>query len=79
MFDRDTKVAKDIFGRKRKVTGCIYLPGSGFCEAEGRLSMRSCLQDAVINNALRIGNLLTNRNYKDSALLEEQRIHIYLR
>ena len=79
MFDRDTKVAKDIFGRKRKVTGCIYLPGSGFREAEGRLSMRSCLQDAVINYSPRIGNLLTNRNYTDSALLEEQRIHIYLR
>ena len=37
MFDRDMKVTKDNFGRKRKGTGCIYLPGSGFREAEGHL------------------------------------------
>ena len=43
MFDRDRKMAKDNFGRKIKATGCIYIPGSDFCEAEGRLSMRSCL------------------------------------
>ena len=33
MFDRDRKVAKQNFGRKRKATGCIYLPGLGFREA----------------------------------------------
>ena len=50
MFDRDRKMAKDNFGRKRKATGCIYLPRSVFREAEGHLSMRSCLQDAVIKS-----------------------------
>ena len=65
MLDRDTKVARQNFGRKRKPTGCIFLPGSGFSEAEGKLKIRSCLQDAVIKK------LLTNWNYTDSALLEE--------
>ena len=58
MFDRDRKMAKDNFGRKRKATGCIYLPGSDFREAEGHLSMRSCLQDSVINYSPRIGKFI---------------------
>ena len=58
MLDRDTKVARQNFGRKRKPTGCIFLSGSGFHEAEGDLKMRSCLQDAVINSAPRIGKYI---------------------
>ena len=54
IFDRDRKMAKDNFSRKIKATGCIYLPESDFREDEGHLSMRSCLQDAVINCAPRI-------------------------
>ena len=50
MWDRDRKMAKENFGRKRKATGFIFLPGSDFREAEGHLSMRSCLQDAFINS-----------------------------
>ena len=61
MFDRDRKMAKDNVGRKRKSTGCIYLPGSGFHEAEGHLSMRSCLQDAVINYAPRTGKFINKQ------------------
>ena len=55
MWDRDRKIARDNFGKKRKLTGFIYLPGSKFREAEGHLMMRSFLQDAVINCAPRIG------------------------
>ena len=58
MWDRDRKIAKDNFGRKRKATVCIFLPGSDFREAEGHLSMRSCLQDAVINYVTRIGKYI---------------------
>ena len=58
MLNRDTKVARHNFGRKRKPTGCIFLPGSGFREAEGNLKMRSCLQDAVINSASSIGKFI---------------------
>ena len=54
-------MAKDNFGIKRKVTGCIYIPGSDFSEAEGHLSMRSCLQDAVINSATRIGKFINKQ------------------
>ena len=36
----------------------MFFPGSDFREAEGHLSMRSCLQDAVINYATRIGKYI---------------------
>ena len=55
MLDRNFKVAKHNFGRKRKPTGCIFLFGSGLRDAVGNYKLRSCLQDAVINAALRIG------------------------
>ena len=58
LWNRDRKIARDSFGKKRKSTGFIYLPGSKFREAEGHLSMRSCLQDAVINYAPRIGKYI---------------------
>ena len=43
---------------EKKSTGFIYLPGSKFCEAEGHLSMRSCLQYAVFNSTPRIGKYI---------------------
>ena len=49
MWYRYRKIARDNFGRKRKSTGYIYLPGLKFREAEGHLSMRSCLQDDLIH------------------------------
>ena len=58
MFDRDRKEARQNFYKKRKATGCIFLPWSGLREAEGNLKMRSCLQDAVINSAPRIGRFI---------------------
>ena len=79
MLDRDMKVARHNFGRKIKPTGCIFLPGSGFREAEGNLKMRSRVQDAVINSALRIGKFINKqklyrqcppRRVKDSHISE---------
>ena len=79
MFERNRKMTKDNFGRKRKATGCIYLPGSDFCEAEGHLSIRSCLQYDVINSAPRIGKYIDQqelyrqcptRKVKDSNISE---------
>ena len=58
MWHRDRKIARGIFSRKRKSTGFIYLPGSKFREAEGNLTMRSCLQDAVIISTHRIGKYI---------------------
>ena len=54
MWERDRKTAIENFGRKRKSSGFIYLPGSKLREAEGCLTMRSCLQDSVINSSPRI-------------------------
>ena len=58
MWDRDRKTARDNFCRKIKPIGFIYPPGSKLCDAEGHFTMRSCLQDSVINSAPRIGKYI---------------------
>ena len=58
LWDRDRKTARDKFGKKRKSTRFIYVSGSELYESEGHLSMRSYLQDAVINSAPRIGKYI---------------------
>ena len=70
MWNRDSKTAIETFGRKRKSTEFIYLPGSKFREAEGHLKMRSCLQDSVIKYAPRIVKYINKLEISDSALLE---------
>ena len=47
-------------GRKLKATGFVYLQGSQYRDAEGFSQLRSCLHDAIINAAPRIGGKLTN-------------------
>ena len=49
MWDRYRKIEKENLGKKKKTDWIYFLPGSKFCKAEGHLSMRSCLQDVVIN------------------------------
>ena len=39
MWDRDSKIVRENFGKKRKSAGFIYVPGSKYREAEGHLSM----------------------------------------
>ena len=58
IWDRDWKITRETFGRKRKPTGFIYLPGSKFREAKDYLSMRLCLKYAIINYAIRIGKYI---------------------
>ena len=58
LWDKDRKIARDNFGKKRKSTGFMFFPGSDFREAEGPLLMRSCLQDAIINSSPRIGKYI---------------------
>ena len=78
MWDRYREMAKDNFGRKIKATGCIYLPGSYFREAEGHLSMRSCLQDAVINSAPRIGKYIDQQElYRQCPPIKVKDSNIY--
>ena len=42
-------------GRKRKSIGCVLITGSPYRDAEGSPQHRSCLHDAIINSAPRIG------------------------
>ena len=58
MWDRDSKIVRDNFGRKRKPTGFIYFPGSKVREAEGHLTMRLRLLNTVINSAPMIGKYI---------------------
>ena len=46
------------FGSKIKSTGYMYPPGYKYREAEGHLKLRSCLKDAVIKSASRIGKYI---------------------
>ena len=57
-------------GRKRKATGYVLITGSPYRDAEGSPHHRSCLHDAIINAAPRIGEKLTNQNYIDNVHLE---------
>ena len=79
MWDRYWEIAREHFGKKRKPTGFIYIPGSKFRESEGHLSMISCLQDAAINSAPRIWKYINKhelyrqyppRRVKDKNMLE---------
>ena len=52
-------------------TGYVYLNGSPYTDAEGLSHLISCLHDAIINAAPRIGKKLTNWNCIDSFHLEK--------
>ena len=56
----------------------MFLPGSGFREAEGNLKMRSCLQDAVINSAPGIGKFINKLElYRQCPPRRVNNSHIY--
>ena len=57
-------------GRKRKATGNVLITGSPYRDAEGSPHHISCLHDAIINAAPRIGEKFTNQNYIDNFHLE---------
>ena len=50
-----TRIRRTYSGRKRKATGYVLITGSPYCDAEGSPHHRSCLHDAIINAASRIG------------------------
>ena len=61
MWDTDMK-NQEIFWKKKE-TNWIYLsPGQQYREAEGRLKLRSCLHDSVLNSAPSIEKYI-NRHY----------------
>ena len=63
MWDRYQRTTKEIFGRNIKSTGCIYIPGSKYREAEGHLKLMYCLQDSVINSGSRIGKYINKLEF----------------
>ena len=54
MWDRYWKIATDYYGRKRKLTGYIYLDVLKYPEAKVHFKLRSCLKDSVINYSSKI-------------------------
>ena len=52
---RYTRIRRSDSGRKRKATGYVLLTGSPYCDYEGSSQLISCLHDAIINSAPRIG------------------------
>ena len=77
MLDRNYKEAKQNFGRKRKPTGCMFISGSGLRDAVGNYKLRSCLQDAVINSAPRIGKFINKQELYRQCPPRRVRILIY--
>ena len=56
-------------GRKRKATGHVLIIGQPYRDAEVSSQLRSCLRDAIVNSAPRIGGKWTNNNYIDNVHL----------
>ena len=52
---KDTRMRRTYSGRKQKATGFVYLKDSPCCDAEVSSQIISCLHDAIINAAPRIG------------------------
>ena len=69
-YIKDRIIHRTYSGRKRKATGYVLITGSTYRDAEGSPHHRSCLHDAIINAAPRIGGKLTNKNYIDNVHLE---------
>ena len=54
-YIKDRIMNRTSLGRKRKATGYDLITGSPYSDAEGSPHHRSCLHDAIINAAPRIG------------------------
>ena len=54
-YTKDRRIRQTYSGRKKKATGYVLLTGSPYRDAEGSPHHRSCLHDAIINAAPRIG------------------------
>ena len=54
-FIKDTRICWTYPIIKQRATGCLYLKGSPYRDAEGFSQIRLCLHDANLNSAPRIG------------------------
>ena len=62
-YDKTVKRTREKIGGKKEPTGFIYLLGSQFCQAKRNLKLRSCLHDAVLNAAPRIGKFADKNEF----------------
>ena len=69
-YIKDTRICQTYSGRKRKATVYVYITGSPYRDAEGPSQLITCLHDAIINAAPRIGGKSTKTNSIDSVYLE---------
>ena len=53
-YIKDRIMCRKYSGRKRNVTGYVYITGSPYRDAEGLSQLRSCIHDAIIIAAPRI-------------------------
>ena len=65
-YIKDTRIRRTYSGRKLRETGYVYLKCSPYPDAEGSSHLRSCIHDAIINAAQRIGEISTNWDCIDS-------------
>ena len=56
-YIKNTKIRQTYSGRKRKSTGYVLITGSPYCDAEVYPQLISCLHDAIVNAAPRIGEI----------------------
>ena len=49
------RIRRVYSGRKWKAAGFLYIQGSPYRDAEGPSKIRSCIYDAMINAATKIG------------------------
>ena len=50
-YIKDTIIRRKYSGREQKATGCVLITGSLYHDSKGSSLNRSCLHDAIINNA----------------------------
>ena len=69
-YIKDTRIRRTYSGRKRKAKGYVLLTGSPYRDSEGSSQLISCLHDAIVNAAPRIGGKSKNQICIDNVHLE---------
>ena len=60
-YIKDTRIRWTHSGREKKATGFVLITGSPYRDAEGSPQLRSCIHDAIVNAAPRIGKKIPIR------------------
>ena len=85
-YIKDTRIRRTYPGKKRKATGYVYITGSPYLDDEGSSHLRSCLHDAIINFAPKIGREIDKselyrqcvpRRVKETETKELENVNVY--